>query len=536
MRVSCALLAVGCSQGPAQATHTLVFGGDVTLGRNINSALYDPDARARIFESIADPMRDADITLVNAEGVIAGGGRFYDKGESRPYTYRAHPVAMELLADVGIDVLAAGNNHTNDYGPWALREMIDRAGQHDIQITGAGLNTADARRPIYVELDDMVVAFVGADLTYGQKHEATDSLPGTFWLPGLDKRKRTEVVEGLEPPLREARAHADLVFLTPHWGANWEASPTDHIQALARDIIGLGYDGILGHSAHVLQGIGQVDGKPVIYDAGNLLSDYNPPKKHAASALFRLHLSPHGVTAIDAIPLSLQTNRVIRTEGASLQQQKTELIHQSAPLGVVMTAEAQSVRAHFTPSVPIMRSSKSPPPPPRTTPESLRIADSRLWVDTLPPTATPTSVVWPGGLELIGYELLLNELRIPKSGQVTTLYWQTSEPQPASRIFRAGAIRDQGRIKPMDHIPGDWMIQADRWPTGAILRDQTLVRLTGEAAGTVQFTTAVLSTIFGRPILPLSSELSTTESGEVILGSATYTEDSNGIWEHWPRP
>ena len=529
-------LLVACTRPPAAATHTLVFGGDVTLGRNVNTALHDPTLRARLFADVGPLLREADIAVVNAEGVISGGGRFYDKGESRPYTYRAHPSAMDVLAEAGIDILAAGNNHANDYGPWALREMMDRASTRGIQVVGAGGDATDARRPAYVSFDDLVVAFVGADLTYGEKHQATEALPGTFWLPGLDKKRREEVVNGLRPPLEEARQHADLVFLTPHWGDNWEAAPTPHIQALARDLIGLGYDGILGHSAHVLQGIGRIDNKPVLYDAGNLLSDYSPPAEHRASALFRLHLGPDGVTKVEAIPLTLRTNQVVPSSGKALAKQQADLIAKSAELDVVVTVDGDAVQTTLSPEGAWRRPERSPAPPPRTPPDAVREAPAHLWVDALPETATPTRAVWPGGLELVGYEILLDELRVPKSGQVTTLYWRTTEPQPSTRVLRAGAFRSSGAIRPMDHLPGDWLVPGDQWPVGALLRDQTLVRLTGKAEGTVTFTAGVVSRMYGKPIAPADSSLPTTKSGEVILGTAEYVKGSEGIWAHWPAP
>ncbi|MBT3222782.1 MAG: hypothetical protein HN348_27210, partial [Proteobacteria bacterium] len=150
-----AIVVSGCSSCeedlPPEALegHTAIFGGDVLLGRRFNMALYDEGPRNRILGSVAPMLRGADIAVVNAEGVIASGGAFSDKGESRPHMYRAHPHAMSVLVDAGVDLLTVGNNHSGDYGPLALREMLDRTLIADMDYAGAGQNLKDARRPAY---------------------------------------------------------------------------------------------------------------------------------------------------------------------------------------------------------------------------------------------------------------------------------------------------------------------------------------------------------------------------------------------------
>jgi len=48
-----------------------------------------------------------------------------------------------------------------------------------------------------------------------------------------------------------ARAHADIVVFSIHWGPNMRARPSPEFRAFARAAIDAGVDLIWGHSAHV---------------------------------------------------------------------------------------------------------------------------------------------------------------------------------------------------------------------------------------------------------------------------------------------
>jgi poly-gamma-glutamate synthesis protein (capsule biosynthesis protein) len=233
-------------------THTIIYGGDFTLGRRLNEALWDPEARGRILGDVEPLLREADLALVNAEGVIALGGRFNDKGEPRPYLFRAHPAAIDVLSRAGIDLVTVGNNHAVDYGPEALTEMLDRLSLAGIGAFGGGHDLADARRPAYRRLGDTGVAFVGADFTVSAKYRATEGRAGILYYDAFrDGRQEDEIVADLTRIHDEARRHAQVVLLSPHWGDNMIDRPAPHLRSLARRLIEAGYDGILGHSAHV---------------------------------------------------------------------------------------------------------------------------------------------------------------------------------------------------------------------------------------------------------------------------------------------
>jgi poly-gamma-glutamate synthesis protein (capsule biosynthesis protein) len=66
-----------------------------------------------------------------------------------------------------------------------------------------------------------------------------------------------------------ARAHADAVLFSPHWGPNLTARPPAHVRAAAAEIA-QSVTLVAGHSAHVFHGVAG----NVVFDLGDFVNDY----------------------------------------------------------------------------------------------------------------------------------------------------------------------------------------------------------------------------------------------------------------------
>ena len=513
---------IACGEPAPLPEHTLAFGGDVLLGRQLNLVLHDEDDHDAVLGDIARLLSEADLALVNAEGVIAGGGAFADKGEPRPPMYRAHPAALDLLAHAGVDLLATGNNHSGDYGPDALREMLQRVLLAGMDYAGAGLGPADARRAAYRRVDDTVVAVVGADLTIAGRYGAKKGVPGIFHLPGLKPQKLDKVVAGLEKALDAAREHAHVVLLSPHWGDNFEGEPKPHIRTLAKRLIGAGYDGILGHSAHQVQGLEVIDGKPVLYDAGNLLVDYGGTDASHRSLLFTLSFTRAGVTGLEAVPLELSRNRTVRADGELASRILDDFTALSATLGTTVTVADGVGSARFEPGG-VTKPTGTVGAVKRPVPGELQLADANLVVDEVPGWATAADVRWPGGVSLHGFHLLLDELPVPKAGQIISLWFRGEGELPDVRVRLEARVEDGGRgVRRAWHLPGDWLLPSSEWPDEGFVHDRSLMRLTLEPEGTVGFWLAL--ELDGKTVTPERADLELDSRGYVKLGAAPYVE------------
>ncbi|MCP4675521.1 MAG: CapA family protein, partial [Deltaproteobacteria bacterium] len=415
-----------------------------------------------------------DLAVVNGEGVISSGGSFADKNETMPYMYRAHPNMVEVLTNAGIDVVAVGNNHVGDYGREAFGEMLDRLSTAGIAYSGGGHNLDDARRPAYRTVGDTVVAIVGGDLTMTETARATTDSPGTLFFREAHLGKDEDRIVGeLTKILKEARKHAHVVLFTPHWGRNYKTKPTRGLRSLAKRLIKAGYDAIMGHSAHWFHGVELIDGKPVMYDAGNLLLDYNGGDRGDEShrnILWELTVSRAGVTGIKGHPLFLRKNHSTLAKGTVRDEILETLEKRSKRLGTDLAIENGVAVLECDPGS-ISGPKGRPSPPVRPVPKEIRKAPNDAIIDEVPAGVNRVNIEYSEGIRLVGYKLLLDELTIPFSGQVVALYWTTDRKVNKSyHIHLEARGRHPGTEKPKKgyagHLPGDWVLPTDEWPVG----------------------------------------------------------------------
>jgi poly-gamma-glutamate capsule biosynthesis protein CapA/YwtB (metallophosphatase superfamily) len=454
-------LLVGCGDG----AHHLAFGGDACLGEGLNAAIRDPARAAAMFRDAPPILRRADLTLINAEGVAAAGGDFGFKGEPRPILYRADPAVARLLADAGVDVVNLANNHSFDYGPDALHEALSVFAAAGVGTVGAGLDAEGARRPHYRVVGDTTVAFVGADLTHQPHARAGEAAPG------IVTGEPAEAVELLRGPIAVAREHADLVFLTVHWGPGRATEPVPEVRAAAAALMELGVDAILGHSAHVIQGVELFDGRPVVYDAGNFLIPKPGEVVMGDGVLYDLSFTKAGVTSVRAHPIHLPGPRV--TQGELLQP----WVDRTRALGTAV--DGDTVTCDPGPVTPASS------PPPAAPPVEPFAAPQRFVVPAVAPWATPADVAFTNGMTLVGWALAADRIHAPKGSQIAHLWFRIDRPQTADlrvTVHADGAGHDEDV-----HSPGDWALSGEELVPGTILHDRVLVRLTQPNEGEVAF-------------------------------------------------
>ncbi len=526
--LSVGLLSVlaGCAPPPDLPVHHLVMGGDVMLGRAINVALADPEKSPDILAAISQTMRSGDITLVNGEGVIALGGTYSDKGEPRPHQHHALPEAVAMLQSAGVDVVTMGNNHAGDYGPAALIEARDRLLMAGIDISGAGQDLAEARTPVYRRVGDVVVAIIGADLTVAGRHAATANRAGILHFEGMEPKQQDAVVKGLLGIEAEARRHAQIVVLSPHWGENFLTAPTDLTRAIAHALIDGGYDAILGHSAHVMQGVELYHGSPIAYDAGDLVNDYPAADEAQRAVLYDLAFTRAGAVSLEAHPLFLATDKTTPASGKVASTVLDNWVARSEALGTTVSVVNGVGHLDCRPGG-IEGPAEVVDPPARPTPTSVRLAPSETVLDALPATAHPAVVEWPDlGLHLIGYELMLDELKIPKAGNIVRLYFRADKPLPVELRVRIGTT-DNSPDAIDDHVPGDWLLPGDRWPTGVIVQDRYLTRMLGKPEGVVTYRAGVV--MQNKVVPPATADLPVVD-GLLEIGKATWSEGAPGMF------
>lgn len=291
---------------------TLCFGGDVSLDENaVTTAKLDAadgDISKCISPELIEIMQAADVMCLNNEFTFSMNG---SPLEGKMYTFRAHPDRVNVLNELGVDIVQLNNNHVYDYGKQAMLDTFETLENAEIDYFGAGRNLGEAMSPVYYTLDDKVVAFVGASRAEKNKMtpQATEERPGIL---------RCYDTELFLQAIEEADANADFVIAVVHWGTEYSYDLEEVQVTTGKEYLDAGADVIIGGHSHCLQGMEFYDGKPIVYSLGN----YWFNDKTLDTMLIELHFSGNDAEQnleVKIIP-AIQTNATTKWVDEKEQQ------------------------------------------------------------------------------------------------------------------------------------------------------------------------------------------------------------------------
>ena len=267
---------------------TLAAVGDVTPGEQVGPAV-EAHGGAYPWAYVGATLRSADIATANLEGAVSSRG----VAATKQYRFRG-PAALLTGAHnaAGLDVLTLANNHSFDFGSLGLADTLAAARAAGIATVGAGPNEAAARRPAFVDVGGLRIAFLGySDI----------SPPGFAAGPASAGIARADPA-AIAADVRAARRHADLVVVWFHWGVELRASPNVRQAALAAAALGAGASVVLGAHPHVL---GPVE-RPrphtlVAWTLGNFVFP-GGPGAGSRTAILDVRLTKQGVAGYDLVP------------------------------------------------------------------------------------------------------------------------------------------------------------------------------------------------------------------------------------------
>lgn len=279
---------------------TLALAGDTMLGRGVAKRLLaSPRLETILAEEVRLVLATADLVVLNLECCISQRGeRRPDPG--KPYFFRAPPVAVELLADLGVDCVNLANNHALDYGFEALadtRALLEGVG---VRAVGAGGDMEHARQFEVLEARGFRLAVIGVT-DHPEDWAAGVDSPGVAWAD-----LGSGMPDWLSSLVARAAAEADAVLVTPHWGPNLTSRPLDYMRVAARQLSGAGATLVAGHSAHVFHGVAE----RIIFDMGDFVDDYAvyPDLRNDLGLLFLVTLdgpAPLVPVRLEALPLAI---------------------------------------------------------------------------------------------------------------------------------------------------------------------------------------------------------------------------------------
>ncbi len=269
--------------------------GDLMLDRGLGYAISQGH-KAYPFAAVEKFLSSADITVGNMESAMGDIGQPAQKS----YTFRAPPVAAESLAIAGFDIISLANNHAMDYGPEALLQAIDLLGQQGITAIGAGSDSSKAHQPYILKINGLSLAFLGyVNVPVEVAGFDTQSWTATADNPGLAWGEPSAI----KNDVTQASQLADLVVVILHSGYEYVEAQSLEQLAAARTAIDAGADIVIGHHAHVLQGVEFYKDGVIVYGLGNFAFEIDGDP---STAILNVWLDKNGVRQIEFIPAIIQ--------------------------------------------------------------------------------------------------------------------------------------------------------------------------------------------------------------------------------------
>lgn len=276
---------------------TLSFVGDISLADNWYIMPKYDERNKKVLgilsEEVLKIMNESDLMVANSEFTVSKRGSAM---KGKQYTFRAKPERLSIYYEMGVDLLTLANNHVYDYGKDAFLDMLDSFDKYKLPHIGAGHNLEEAEKPYYFIINGYKIAFLNA--TRAEKYIMT---------PGATKNSegvfRCYDSEELLKQIRKTKKESDYVITILHYGKEGYHDLEDVQIKLSKDAIDAGSDVIIGHHAHVLQGIEFYKDKPIIYNLGDFI--FNGNKED--TAIFQIKLNYDGLMDYYILP-ALQEN------------------------------------------------------------------------------------------------------------------------------------------------------------------------------------------------------------------------------------
>jgi poly-gamma-glutamate synthesis protein (capsule biosynthesis protein) len=245
----------------------------------------DPDS---LFEHVGEILGSGDLAFCQLEVALTERGTRLPQAR---HTVRTSPKAAKAFRRAGFNVVSWAGNHCMDWGTEGFQDTIDALAEEGICTPGVGGDIVAARRPRILDVKGTRVAFLAYSSILPMSYWAEERRPGCAPMraftvyeqiehdqPGTPARIHTFPHRGdlraLEADIAAARAAADVVVVSLHWGIHFiPAVLADYQRDVAHAAIDAGADMILGHHAHILKGVEVYKGRPVFYSLGNFAID-----------------------------------------------------------------------------------------------------------------------------------------------------------------------------------------------------------------------------------------------------------------------
>ncbi len=175
---------------------------------------------------------------------------------------RANTELVKCLKDANVSVACLANNHIKDYGSIGIKETEIACNNVSIETIGASNSECKATKPLILLLNSYKIGV----LNYCE--EEYNGM--TYNSYGANIINEINIYNDIN----SLKGKVDKIIVIIHWGKELYRYPTPGQQKLARFIIDIGANAIIGHHSHVRGCYEIYKDKTIIYSLGNFYFNF----------------------------------------------------------------------------------------------------------------------------------------------------------------------------------------------------------------------------------------------------------------------
>jgi len=254
---------------------TIVAGGDIiqTRGNEV----------PRLHDAVQDILARGDLFIANCEAPVLD----HDKARERLVTFGMPISYLEgILEQVPVPrgrcLLSVASNHSRDQPEQIFRDGVDLI--HDIGVRTVGLCREDVSPYTVMEVSGFRMGFASW----------THLMNGYRALPPRKVVYRKDDAQVIDWDAIRQQEDLDLLTGIPHWDRSYQHFPADRTRRFAREMVGSGFDLLLGSHPHVVQPPEMIDGRLCVYSRGNLASKQYLRYETRLHPIIEIDIGPDG--------------------------------------------------------------------------------------------------------------------------------------------------------------------------------------------------------------------------------------------------
>jgi Bacterial capsule synthesis protein PGA_cap len=230
----------------------------------VRATAYEMEQHGMTYpaQDIRDWLRNADITHISNEVPFAVDCPYPDPVQA-DVRFCSGDHTIQLLDDVGTDVVELTGDHFQDWGTEAMLHTLDLYRERGWLYYGGGADLADGRKALLIENQANRIAFIGCNAKGGSFAQAGEATPGAAacdldWMVGEISRLKGE-------------GYLVIATFQHHEYYMYEAQADQ--QRDFRQMAEAGAVIVSGSQAHQPQGMEFLNGSFIHYGLGNLFFD-----------------------------------------------------------------------------------------------------------------------------------------------------------------------------------------------------------------------------------------------------------------------